>query len=214
LTTPNLGEVTAFLQASGALTDAALDECAGVKAATTTALGVKRPRTAVSPSAVALALCADVSAETLADELTRRLPDDTVVNSLAAPLIRGLIEIHRNNPAHAIQLLEAGRKYDAGGFGSWIVYVRGLAYLRLRDGVSAAAEFRRMLEHKSAITLGPVPALYLIPLAELGLARALALSGDVPASRKAYEELLASWKDADPDLALLQKARDEYQKLK
>jgi hypothetical protein len=169
----------------------------------------------MSPSAVALALCGEiVSAERLVDELTRRLPDDTLVNSLAAPVIRALIEIHRNSPAHAIQLLDVGRKHEPGGFGRWIVYARGLAHLRLRDGVSAAAEFRRMLEHKSAIALGPIPALYLIPLAELGLARALALSGDIPASRKGYEDLFTSWKDADADFGLLHKARDEYNKLK
>jgi tetratricopeptide (TPR) repeat protein len=212
---PGTGEVAAVLLATDALTDAALDDCAGVKAATTKALGVNRPRNAISTSAAALALCADiVSAERLVDELTRRLPDDTLVNKLAAPMIRALNEIHRNNPAQAIQLLEVGRKYEAGGLGRWTVYARGLAYLRLRDGVRAAAEFRRMLENKSVIPLGPMPALYLIPLAELGLARALALSGDISASRKAYDDLFARWKDADPDFALLRKAKDEYSQLK
>ena len=61
---------------------------------------------------------------------------------------------------------------------------------------------------------GPLPAMYLFPLAELGLARAAALAGDIPASRKAYEDLFAAWKDADPDLAILRKARDEYSRLK
>jgi hypothetical protein len=54
----------------------------------------------------------------------------------------------------------------------------------------------------------------LYPLAHLGLARAAALTGDTAKSRKAYQDFLALWKDADPDLTVLQEARQEYEKVK
>jgi hypothetical protein len=53
----------------------------------------------------------------------------------------------------------------------------------------------------------------LYPLAYLGIARSAAISGDLPKSRKTYQDLFAIWKDADPDLPALLEARREYQKL-
>jgi hypothetical protein len=51
------------------------------------------------------------------------------------------------------------------------------------------------------------------PLARLGVARAYALEGDQANARKAYEEFLATWKDADPDIPILRSANDEFAKL-
>jgi eukaryotic-like serine/threonine-protein kinase len=45
------------------------------------------------------------------------------------------------------------------------------------------------------------------------LARALALDGDIAKARSVYIDLLALWKNADPDLALVNKARAESAKL-
>ena len=50
-------------------------------------------------------------------------------------------------------------------------------------------------------------------LARLGLARAAALTGDIARSRGAYQDFLALWKDADPDVPVLIEARAEYAKL-
>jgi eukaryotic-like serine/threonine-protein kinase len=46
------------------------------------------------------------------------------------------------------------------------------------------------------------------------VARAAALTGDTVKSRKAYQDFFALWKDADPDIPIIQKARQEYDKLK
>jgi len=48
----------------------------------------------------------------------------------------------------------------------------------------------------------------------LGLARAAALSGDTTKARKAYQDFFALWRDADPDIPILQESRREYEKLK
>jgi eukaryotic-like serine/threonine-protein kinase len=50
-------------------------------------------------------------------------------------------------------------------------------------------------------------------LAHLGLARAYALQGDTVKSRSAYQDFLALWKDADPDIPILRQAEAEYAKL-
>ena len=88
-------------------------------------------------------------------------------------------------------------------------YTRGQAYLKLRKGAEAAAEFQKILDHR-----GWDPISYLYPLAHLGLARAAALTGDVAGSRKAYQDFLALWKDADADLPILIEAKKEYAALK
>jgi Tfp pilus assembly protein PilF len=50
-------------------------------------------------------------------------------------------------------------------------------------------------------------------LAQLYLARAYAMEGDKSKARTAYQDFLALWKDADPDLPLLATAKAEYAKL-
>jgi hypothetical protein len=50
-------------------------------------------------------------------------------------------------------------------------------------------------------------------LALLGLARARALTGNFSASRLAYQDFLVLWKDADPEIPVLQQARAEYARL-
>jgi cytochrome c-type biogenesis protein CcmH/NrfG len=50
-------------------------------------------------------------------------------------------------------------------------------------------------------------------LSQLYLARAYVMDGDKVKARAAYQDFLASWKDADPDLAILAAAKAEYAKL-
>ena len=39
------------------------------------------------------------------------------------------------------------------------------------------------------------------------------LAGDIPRARRAYQDFLALWKDADSDVPVLIEARAEYAKL-
>jgi len=104
--------------------------------------------------------------------------------------------------------LETTKPYEAAAE-FWPQYLRGLAYLKLKSANEAAAEFQKILDNRGQAALS---ALY--PLAHLGLARAAALTGDVSKSRKAYQDFLALWKDADSDLTVLHEARLEYEKVK
>ena len=69
-------------------------------------------------------------------------------------------------------------------------------------------EFQEILELRSVDPTGPV-----FSILRLDLARAHALAGDTAASRQAYQDFLALWNEADPDLPLLKQARDEYARL-
>jgi hypothetical protein len=46
----------------------------------------------------------------------------------------------------------------------------------------------------------------------LGIARGSALAGDTVKARKAYQDFLTLWKDADPDIPILKQAQSEYAK--
>jgi hypothetical protein len=77
------------------------------------------------------------------------------------------------------------------------------------QGSAAAAEFQKILDHS-----GIVWNCWTGALAHLGLARACVLQGDTAKAKAAYQDFLALWKDADPDIPVLIAAKAEYAKLK
>ncbi len=198
-------EVSAQYAVESALRAAVFGQCSQIKAAST---GLEHNIPSLTRQAVALALCDDVSqAQSLVEDLTKQHPKDTLINSMWVPVIRAAVQIDRNTPGEAVKLLETTKPYEAAAE-FWPQYLRGLAYLKLKSGNEAATEFQKILDNRGQ---APLSALY--PLAHLGLARAAALTGDVSKSRKAYQDFLALWKDADSDLAVLKEAKQEYEKL-
>jgi eukaryotic-like serine/threonine-protein kinase len=83
-------------------------------------------------------------------------------------------------------------------------YIRGLAYLKLKKGAEASAEFQKILDRRGA-NWGP-----LYPLSYIGVARGAALAGATAGARKAYETFFELWKDAHPDVPVLIQARKEF----
>jgi eukaryotic-like serine/threonine-protein kinase len=152
-------------------------------------------------------------ASAIADELIEHAPSGTFENKVWVPLIRAEIEISRGDPAKAIELLQAAPPYEFGWkAGPWPNYVRGRAFLKAHRGTEAAAEFQRILEHRGACFADSLsPLVY--ALSHLQLARAQVLSGDATAARKSYQNFLALWKDADPDIPILKQGKAEYAKL-
>jgi serine/threonine protein kinase/tetratricopeptide (TPR) repeat protein len=166
-------------------------------------------------AALAFARAGDAErAQKLADESQRQAPSDTVLVNYWLPTIRAAIEIDRNNPAKAIEFLK-GVLYESGqaagvefGVLYYPAYLRGQAYLLLHQGGEAATEFHKLLDHPSMLANNP-----LFVLAHLGLGRALEMQGQRDKSRAAYQEFFTLWKDADPDIPILQQAKAEYAKL-
>jgi DNA-binding winged helix-turn-helix (wHTH) protein/tetratricopeptide (TPR) repeat protein len=212
-----LKESAGLYSAGDALWEAAYGQCRRSRRAVARTLDLTRGRRAVSWSALAAALCGESRrAEELAGELAQRHPQSSFVRTSWLPLVQAALALHRNDPAAAISLLKAPGRVEMGTNAAlWPVYLRGLAYLEQGGAADAQAEFQKILDNRGTLApkdFNPV-AMALYPLASLGRARALAQSGDVPASRKAYEELFALWKDADADLDLLRVARKEYARL-
>jgi eukaryotic-like serine/threonine-protein kinase len=87
------------------------------------------------------------------------------------------------------------------------IYLRGEAYLAAHEGSMAAGEFQKIIDHR-ALVLNPIGS-----LAQLGLARAYALQADTSKAKAAYQDFLALWKNADPDISVLKEAKVEYAKL-
>jgi DNA-binding winged helix-turn-helix (wHTH) protein/predicted Zn-dependent protease len=169
-------------------------------------------------AALALARAGDSKrAEQLADDLAQRFPLDTAINSYWLPTIRASIEMNRREPKKAIEILKAALPHELGNplpqaeLGAFLypVYVRSQAYLMLGQGKEAAGEFQKLLDHRGITVNCPFGA-----LAHLGLARSYVLQDDTVKSRAAYQDFLALWKDADPDIPILIAAKSEYAKLK
>jgi DNA-binding winged helix-turn-helix (wHTH) protein/tetratricopeptide (TPR) repeat protein len=161
--------------------------------------------------AIVFALTGDAAnALALVEAIAGRSPEATVVKGNYLPVVRAALALHAGDPSSAVGALAAAQPYGAGWLGLPLlpIYLRGQAYLALKDGAKAAAEFDR-LRGGNCVTGFNFPC----ALAALQLARAHAIEGDVETSRADYERFIAQWKDADADVPLLQAARDEYGKL-
>ena len=164
-------------------------------------------------AALSLAEAGDAAqAQKLADQLNAESPLDTIIQNYWLPSIRASLVLHRGDTKQAVTLLEATTPYELGTVtvsAMVPIYLRGNAYLKAGQGPEAAAQFKKMLEHRGLGINAPI-----MSLAQLQLARALALSGDKPAARRAYQDFLALWKNADAELLPFKQAQAEYQKLK
>jgi eukaryotic-like serine/threonine-protein kinase len=167
-------------------------------------------------AAIARALIGDtVRAQALADDLDKKFPEDTVVRFNYLPTLRAELALSRNDPSKAIEVLEAAGPYElgdvsyySGHFALYPVYFRGEAYLAAHQGVEAATEFQKILDHRGIVLNEPIGA-----LAHLQIGRAYAMQGDTANAKAAYRDFLTLWKDADPDIPILIAAKSEYAKL-
>jgi len=206
----NFKEAAATTVGIEAVTEAALGNSRLARERAASALALA-PRGIFAQTLAGYALAISGQADqalALADELGKRFPQNTMLNAVTVPLIRASVELERGNATAAIELLQSAKPYQYGE-GLQSLYFRGQAHLCAGAGREAAAEFQKVLERRGATWFWPV----VYPLAQLGLARAHALAGDLPQSRKAYQDFFALWKDADPDIPILQEAKAEYAKL-
>jgi len=197
-------------EAYWALTEAEYGHAPEARAHAAEALAMGHESGPTALAAMALALAGDAQkAESLSDDLAKRYPQDTLIHAVDIPAIRAAAALSRHQPDKAIDSLRAASDYDFAPYAGCVaVYLRGVAYLEARQGAPGAAEFQKILDHP-----GVAPLVGAHNLAHLGLARAYALQSEKDKSRLAYQDFLGLWKDADPDIPLLQQAKAEYAKL-
>jgi hypothetical protein len=145
----------------------------------------------------------------------RESPVSMTMHNFWLPAIGASVELKRGNAARAIDLLQTTSHYELGStelfqVGTmYPVYLRGLAYLKEGQANDASGEFQKILDHRSVILNFPLGA-----LAHLQLARARTMDHDNDAARKAYQDFFTLWKDADPNVPILQQAKLEYAQLR
>jgi len=211
-------ERSALFEIRAALREAFFGNAPAAKRRAIAALEIAKNREVQYGAAFSLALSGDSSeAQTLANDLERNFPEDTSVRFNYVPSVRALLALNHGEPFHAIEVLqtavpnELGQPRSAinGFFGAlYPVYVRGQAYMAARQGAEAVTEFQKILDHRGAVVCDPIAT-----LAYLQLGRAYALSGDQTKAKIAYQNFLTLWKDADPDIPVLQQAKAEFAKL-
>jgi len=162
--------------------------------------------------ALALAQCGDGTAKKLIEAEAKARPQDSVVQRIFVPLIDALNNPQKGDGSAAVAILEPARRYESATLPPnapyWILYTRGKAHLLLKEPDNAVEEFQKILDFRGRDATSE-----LIPMAQLHLARAYAMQSDSAKARTAYQDFLAMWKDADPDIPILKEAKSEYAKL-
>jgi serine/threonine protein kinase len=211
-------ESAALYQAAAALWEGFFGNADAARRGAADALALMNDRGVEYGAALALALSGDSArAEASVRELEQRFPEDVSVRFSYLPVLRARVALNRGDANKAIQELETAATYELGSprtalhanFGAFYPsYLRGEAYLASGKGSDAAAQFQRILDHPGIVLNDPIGA-----LARLELARALAGAGDRAKAKSEYQDFLNLWKDADPDIPVLQQAKAEFAKL-
>ncbi|MFY9530819.1 MAG: serine/threonine-protein kinase [Candidatus Acidiferrales bacterium] len=211
-------EAAAGFEAEAAVREALFGNAAQARHRAAAALNLSTGRDVQYGAALALAMAGDeVRARSLAEDMAKRFPEDTIAQFNYLSTIRAQLAINRNDPSKAIEALRGAAAYDLGmpsvgvAFPAALypIYLRGEAYLAADQGGAAAGEFQEILDHRGLVQNEPIGA-----LAHLDLGRAYAMVGESEKARAAYNDFLTLWKDADPDIPVLRRAKAEFAKLK
>ncbi len=153
----------------------------------------------------------DQKALALADEIQRTYPNNSLAINVTVPVIRAIADLRpanpvKANPAKAIDLMNAAAVYGRADDG--VLFTRGMAYEQAGRYGEAQQDLQKVVDMKSH---GRPDIVFV--LAQLELGRVLQKQNDKPNARIAYQNFLAAWKGADPDVPLLHEAKAEYAKL-
>jgi eukaryotic-like serine/threonine-protein kinase len=199
------GAPAAFL-AQGALNRALVGVCVPASAMLHEALRAPHGTEASFEIGMAAALCGEpaVAGESLT-ALESGSPRNSAVWGFYVPDLKAVLAVESGDPQTALAAMEGSRWFEEL---SLTPYLRGVAEEALHQPALAAAQFQVVLAHRGAAVLGRST---VYPMAEIGLARALAETGDTAGSAAAYDRFLVLWKDADadpgPGAGLVQEAR-------
>jgi len=184
-----------------------VDRCFDPDQTVKQALQLDKGKVTLIDAANTLALCNEQKQATEAlSALEKRYPQDTLIHEQWVPQDRAWLAIKAGDAQGALKLLERVRAHDAA---SYAPYLRGLAYLQLKDSRNAIDSFQNAtrLKGRAYINFSPYALSY------LGLGRAYAMAGNKPDAKKAYDAFFSEWKNADADLPVIAEAKKEYAQL-
>ena len=197
------------VQANALLTDAAsrgfAGLCEGNEEAVQRALALDKSRQTQSLAVFTAGICGKSKlVGSMAQDLSKKFPDDTLIQRVFIPLAKGFVALAAGQPREAIDDVEPAKSFNLI---YPVAYVQGLAYLQLHDASQASSAFRGAIQSPAGDLQTSAP---FYGQAQLGLARAYAMGGDKANAKKAYEAFFTTWKDADADLPMLLAAKKEY----
>jgi tetratricopeptide (TPR) repeat protein len=208
-------ETAALWQVNAAIREAEFGNTAQTKQGISAALALAPGRDVKLIGALAMARTGDTpGAKAMVEELEKNNPSNTVLKLYWLPILNATAELNRGNSARGLEHLEAAAPYELGEpppfqLGTlYPAYLRGQAYLLAHNGSAAAIEFQKLLDHGGIVLNFPLGA-----VTHLQIGRAYAMTGDTAKAKSAYQDFLALWKDADPDIPILKQAKAEYAKL-
>jgi serine/threonine protein kinase/tetratricopeptide (TPR) repeat protein len=207
-------ERAAMFEAAAAVREALYGNASIARQRAASAIQQSTGRDVQYPVALALARVGDSSrARQLAADLERRFPEDTSVRFGYLPVLRAQLALNERNPSLALQVLEPAARFDLathgvaffGFFGPmYTVFLRGEAYLAADRPAEALREFERIIAHRGIVLADPIDA-----FARLQRARSLVTLGRTADAHGAYKDLLVLWRDADAQLPLFERVKEE-----
>jgi eukaryotic-like serine/threonine-protein kinase len=167
-------------------------------------------------AALALARAGETRrAEVIVKAIENEYPADSIVRTYWNASAQAAIALNRGRPKQALEVLEVSAVSELGWYTFYFnasmmhpAYLRGQAYLAMRQGENASAEFQKIIDHRGIVLNSPIGG-----LARLGLGRAYTLTGDSAKAGETYREFFEFWKDADPEIPILKQAKAEFAKL-
>jgi eukaryotic-like serine/threonine-protein kinase len=164
------------------------------------ALDLERNSGTLLNSALALAVIGDVASARKMADAARQRPEASIVEiQNGLQLVDAIVALRRGDPGAIEALPTAKDDRDQG-----LIFSIGVANLEQGDAETAARRFRQVIDRK-APSISTLTA-----LAPLYYGRALMKLGKTDESRKAYDQFLELWKNADTNLPILAAARQEY----
>jgi eukaryotic-like serine/threonine-protein kinase len=183
--------------------------CGGNEEIVQRALALDKSKQTQESAVLAAAVCGSGKlALAMAQELSTRFPQDTLIQNVYLPLAQAYVALAQGQQQQAIEYAAPAKPWDIAYPAS---YLQGLAYLELHDAAHAASAFQSALQYRGGslvVGVAALPSVY--AQAQLGLARAYAMAGDKSNAKKTYEAFFLTWKDADPDLPMLMAGKKEY----
>src|ERR1700761_2732777 len=184
-----------------------VEQCSDPEQTVKNALKLDKGKVTLIYAAMTLALCnQEKHANQMLSDLEKHYPEDTLVQGLYAPQARGWLALKAGDAQRALALLERVRAHDNVSFAP---YIRGLAYLELKDSRNAIASFQDATRLKGVAYNTGSP----YALSFLGLGRAYVMAGNKADAKKAYDVFFSVWTNADGDLPVIAEAKKEYAQL-
>jgi hypothetical protein len=207
-------ETAASYEAQAGLRQALFGNMAAAKQHANAALAMTDGRDVQYLGGLTLAMAGDSSrVQSLISDFAKRFPSDTLAKSLYVPTLRAELALQRHDFSKALSELDPIGPYEMGQASSSNtvsialdpVYIHATVLLLAKRGPQATTELQKILEHRGVVINGPIGV-----MVHLALGRAYTLFGDTGKAKVAYQDFLAQWKDADPDIPVLKEAKGEY----